>query len=213
MKKIKTVFIIDRNTNLATNEVLKENEWVLNGEGKATIKFDGTACMIKDGVLFKRWNRKLTKKALRKIKNAKRNDITLNIDDTFFKELPNGAIACNDTFDPVTFHFPHWVPVGDGNEDIFHREGFNDLENIVDGTFELCGPKFRCNPHMLNSNKLFKHGDIEVEIKDRTFENIKNVLENLNGEGLVFHHEDGRMVKIRCKDFNIDWNEEADPRK
>ena len=75
MKKIKTVFIINRKNNLATDKVLKENEWVLNGEGKATMKFDGTSSMIKDGILFRRWNRKLTKKAIKDIKLAKLDGI------------------------------------------------------------------------------------------------------------------------------------------
>lgn len=203
MIKIKTVFIIDRETNLATNKFLDGNEWVLNGEGRATVKFDGTSCMIKEGVLFKRWNRKPTKKALRKIKEAKRNGTKLEINEGFFKAIPDGAIACNESFDPITLHWPHWTPVGNGNDDLLHREGFESLEFVTDGTFELCGPKVRCNPHHLDSHKLFKHGDKVIEVKDRSFKAIKELLKDFDGEGLVFHHSDGRMVKVRRKDMFI----------
>lgn len=41
MKKIKTVFKIDRETGLATNEVMPGAEWVLEGQGVATLKVEG----------------------------------------------------------------------------------------------------------------------------------------------------------------------------
>jgi hypothetical protein len=53
MKKMKTLFVTDHNTKLATQEVRKECEWVIKGEGKATIKFDGTAAIFMKGKLFK----------------------------------------------------------------------------------------------------------------------------------------------------------------
>lgn len=56
MKKIKTVFLIDRDLHRATG-VVQEN-WVLEGEGLATIKFDGTSTMVKDGQLYKRYDAK-----------------------------------------------------------------------------------------------------------------------------------------------------------
>jgi hypothetical protein len=46
MKKIKTVFKIDRETGMATNQVMLGAEWVINGEGTATLKVDGSACMV-----------------------------------------------------------------------------------------------------------------------------------------------------------------------
>ncbi len=38
-------------------EVTPGCEWVLAGEGIASRKWDGTACMVKDGVLYKRYDR------------------------------------------------------------------------------------------------------------------------------------------------------------
>ncbi len=216
MKKISTVFVIDRNNNLATSETVKGNEWVVNGEGIATVKFDGSSCLIKDGKLFKRWNRKLTKKAMKKKNFSAKNGLDFIPDESMFRAVPEGAIKCNETFDPKTLHFPHWVPVGEDPADKLHIEAFEALKangNISDGTFEICGPKIRCNPHNFDSHVLLKHGDVVVDVEDRSFEGIHTFLESFVGEGLVFHHPDGRMAKIRMKDFaDLTWNEEADPR-
>lgn len=62
-------------------------EWVLNGEGIASIKRDGTACAVIDGALYARFD-------------AKRG-----------KTPPPGAIPCDPEPDPVTGHWPHWVLV------------------------------------------------------------------------------------------------------
>lgn len=217
MKKISTVFIINRETNLAVPEILKGNEWVVNGEGVATVKFDGSSCFINDGVLFRRWNRKLTKKAMRLKGNAARKGETFIPNESMFKPVPDGAIKCNESFDPKTLHWPHWIPVSDDPADKLHIEAFNALKEdgkVEDGTFEICGPKIRCNPHNFDSHVLIKHGSVEISIEDRSFEGLKTFMSKFVGEGLVFHNSDGRMAKIRNKDFdlNVKWNEEADPR-
>lgn len=216
MKKISTIFVINREDNLATKEVLKGNEWVLDGEGKATVKFDGSSCLIKDGILFRRWNRKLTKKAMRNKSFAAKKGLEFTPDESMFRAVPDGAIKCNETFDAKTLHWPHWVPVGEDAADKLHVEAFEVLKaenKVEDGTFEICGPKIRCNPHNFDSHVLLKHGDVVVEVEDRSFEGIKTFLDSFVGEGLVFHHPDGRMAKIRMKDFaDLTWNEEADPR-
>ncbi|MBE4202286.1 hypothetical protein HJ090_08870 [Vibrio parahaemolyticus] len=62
MKKIKALFVIDRNVNMATRDVEPTSQWVIDDNAIATIKYDGTPALIKDGVLYKRWNRKIQKK-------------------------------------------------------------------------------------------------------------------------------------------------------
>lgn len=215
MKKITTVFVINRETNLATADVLKGNEWVLNGEGDATVKFDGSSCLIKNGKLFKRWNRKLTKKAMKNKRFAERTGKEFIVDESLFRKVPDGAILCNESFDPKTLHWPHWIPVTDDAADKLHMEAFEALKadgKVSDGTWEICGPKIRCNPHNFETHVLVKHGEVKVDIIDRSFEGIKAFMENFDGEGLVFHHPDGRFAKVRAKDLGLEWNEEADPR-
>jgi hypothetical protein len=51
-------FKIAKGRFLATHEITPGCEWVINGEGVPTRKWDGTAVMIKDGILYKRYDAK-----------------------------------------------------------------------------------------------------------------------------------------------------------
>jgi hypothetical protein len=178
MKKIKTVFAIDRELRRATENV--QVAWVLNGEGVATIKFDGTSCLAEEGRLFKRFD----------AKNG--------------KAPPAGFVPVEDAPDPVTGHWPGWVAVSEvAPEDKWHREAFaaGPFEN---GTYELVGPKVQKNRYDRAAHELIRHGSVVVEV-ERTRDGMIRWLEEHVHEGLVFHHEDGRMAKLRRKDFGIKW--------
>ena len=103
MKKMKTVFVLDYdNDALATRVIQPDASWVFNEDGVvATVKIDGTAAFFNGGILYKRWDRKLKKKFLKKAKNSKGDFIP---EDWMFKDIPEGAIACEEMPDPVTFH-------------------------------------------------------------------------------------------------------------
>lgn len=211
MKKVKTVFVIDRVSDLATNEVNVDAEWVLNGEGIATVKFDGTAAMIKDGVLFKRWDRGLRKEFLRKLKRDRKN---FSFDLSMLKDAPIGAIPCESDPDPFTFHFPHWVPVNfDLPENKFFKEAFFVEGKVwIDGTYELVGKTVNGNVELLDGHELWKHGERVIEVKERTFTGLKKFLTDNEIEGVVFHRENGDMAKVRRKDF-FDFIFKPDGRK
>lgn len=202
MKKIKTLFKVDRETGLAINEVNKESEWVLKGEGVATIKYDGSACFYDKGVLYKRLDRKL---------KGKYSKIARTLGDKFvpeehmFNTLPEGAIPCEERPAAHSLHFPHWVPVGSGPEDAFHREALSKA-TLRDGeTYELVGPKVCGNTYKLSGHELWRHGEEKLEITDFSFEGLKAFLSEFNGEGIVWHHPDGRCVKLRRKDFGFEF--------
>ena len=187
MKKIISLFKRDYDkTRLVYDEVVDGAEWVVSGEGVATIKVDGTCCMIRGGVLFKRYD----------AKNG--------------KTPPPGWEAAQEP-DPITGHHPGWVPVGDGPEDRWHREGGDALWRDAgrgipaDGTYELVGPKIHGNPYGLHAHTLWRHGAART-IAPRTFDELRVFLsERPNIEGLVWHHPDGRMVKIKRRDFGLPW--------
>lgn len=214
MKKVKTVFVVDRLTDLATDVVNLGSEWVFNGEGLATVKFDGTAAMIKNGLLFKRLDRGLRKNFLCKLKRDRKN---FSFDMSMLKDVPVGSIPCESEPDPFTFHFPHWVPVNfDLPENKYFKEAFFVEGKVwTDGTYELVGKTVNGNVELLDGHELWKHGEKIVEIKDRTFTGLKKFLTENEMEGVVFHRENGDMAKIRRKDvFNfkrkvgnrkIDW--------
>ncbi len=176
MKKIISLFKRDyEGTRQVINEIVPGAEWVVNGEGVSTRKYDGTCCMVKDGVLYKRYD----------AKNG--------------KTPPEGFIPAQDP-DPVTGHWPGWMRVGGGPSDIWHREAFTS--DLPDGTYELCGPKIQGNPEKFAKHVLIPHGK-EIVDAPRTYDELKEWLSKAGIEGVVWHHEDGRMVKIKAKDFGI----------
>ena len=183
MKKIISLFARNYKTDhLVRNEIVPGAEWVVDGEGVATGKFDGTACMIKDNKMFKRYD-------------VKKN-----------RQTPPDFIPSADP-DEVTGHWPGWVPVGDGPEDKWHREAF-ETHKKFDGIFELCGPKIQGNPegyekHVLISLNTEDRADDFIIQPPREFEGLKIFFEHYNIEGIVWHHPDGRMVKIKARDFGI----------
>jgi hypothetical protein len=56
MRKIPTLFKRDENNRKhVTSEANPECHWVLDGDGVATRKYDGTSCLVKDGKFFRRY--------------------------------------------------------------------------------------------------------------------------------------------------------------
>lgn len=174
-----------RDSFTITREVSAGCEWVLAGEGTASRKRDGTACMFRDRQLFKRYDAKRDRKTGK------------------YKSPPAGAIPCGEP-DPVTGHWPHWVPIGP--TDYWHADAFaRQAYELVDGaTYELCGPKIQGNPERLPDHTLILHG-AEGLVPPLTFDALRGFLEATPIEGIVFAHPHGRFAKIRRADFGLPW--------
>jgi hypothetical protein len=164
---------------LVRNEVVPGAEWVLAGEGVATRKWDGTATLIAGGQFFKRYDAK------------------------HGKTPPLAFVPAQPDPDPVTGHWPGWLPVGDGPEDKAHREAWTANPNRPDGSYELVGPKVQGNPERLQVHTLLRHGVTELADAPRDFAALRAYLAEADIEGIVWHHPDGRMVKIKTKDFGL----------
>lgn len=180
MKKI--VSLYQRNYDgdrLVRDEVVPGAEWVLAGEGRATRKYDGTCCMVEDGKLFARYE----------VKKG--------------KTPPSNFIPATDV-DDNTGKQQGWVPVGDGPEHQYHREAFTPYvqERAMNGTYELVGPKVQGNPEGFLDHTLVPHGQKVIDAP-RTFDGIRDYLATRDIEGIVWWHDDGRLVKIKGKDFGI----------
>ncbi len=181
MNKIISLYQRDYDSDrLVFDAVVEGAEWVLAGEGEPTRKWDGTAVLMRDGLMFKRYT------------------------------VKPGRTPPPD-FVPVTEVNEHtgkqegWVSVTDGPEDQYHREAGNGP--WPDGTYELVGPKIQGGIEKAEgSHTLVAHG-LQVLEPDpgRTFDSIRNYLVGGGIEGIVWHHPDGRMAKIKSRDFGIPW--------
>ena len=188
MRKMKTLFnrtFSGNHVANTVNEVTPGCEWVLAGEGVATQKLDGTCCLVENGKLYARFDYKEGRK------------------------LPDGAIPCQESADPITGHFPHWVEVKDQPQYKWHKRAFEKTAGLPDGTYELIGVHFQNNPEQVpveQEDVLVKHGSIVLANVPRDYEGIKEYLTNHNIEGIVFHRGNGEMCKIKRTDFNLEWN-------
>lgn len=185
MKKIPSLFVRDwdGDPSLVTDEVNPSCQWVIDGEGVATQKHDGTSCLVKNGEFFKRYT-------LRKGKAA-----------------PEGFVPATD-LDENTGKQEGWVPVGDGPEDAWHNEVRNGLLTLgfwkyLDGTYELIGPMVQGNPEGVSYHKLVEHGSVKLPDAPRTYSELKGYLDGGGMEGIVWHHPDGRMAKIKATDLGV----------
>lgn len=190
MKKIPSLFKRDYEGNRQVyDEVVPGCEWVLSGEGVATEKYDGTACMVRDGKLFKRYDRKLNKRGK-------------------CKAAPEGWEPCEGAPDEHTGHWPGWVPVGEEPESKYYRKAwayYQSIGDLPDGTYELVGPKVQGNPYALMEYGLWEHGLKQLSDVPRWFDGIRVYLSAIVIEGIVWHHSDGRMCKVKRRDFGLPW--------
>lgn len=123
--------------------------------------------------------------------------------------------------------------------DKYHIAAFELLKNErpgmkLDGTYELIGKHFQSNPYHLDDDRLIKHGDyllstsiensdrvmeyteacridgnVTLCIVPRTYEQIKEYLENHYIEGIVYYRGNGEMCKIKRSDFGFEWNKKV----
>lgn len=184
MKKIPTLFERQYNGKIKVGvlpNVTEGMEWVLQGEGRATVKYDGTACAIINGEFYRRYD-------------AKKG-----------KPVPEGAIKCQENPDEVTGHLPCWVKCSKDNPaDKWHIKAFENSGFIENGTYEAVGIHFQNNKYGLSEDTLYRHGDCEVEV-ERTFEGIKTYLTENKIEGLVFWKDNEPKCKIKRSDFGLTW--------
>lgn len=189
MKKIPTLFerVFEGHKIVGiTDKINPVLEGVDISKLRPTIKVDGSCCAIINGRLFKRYDAK-------------------------GKNIPATAIPCQDEPDPVTGHFPCWVPcIADDPADHWFWEAFKNTSDEIgcelsDGTYEAIGPHFQGNPYFLSADHLYKHGSVTAVV-EMTYSAIKKWLEDHYEEGLVFWDKNGPVCKIKRSDFGLEWN-------
>lgn len=184
MRKIPTLYVrdFDNDPRYVTRAVTPGCEWVLKGEGQATRKYDGTCCMW-DGEHW--WARREVKPG---------------------KTAPAGFVEVE--HDAETGKTVGWEPV---EQSAFARWHADALEASDDdhwpqpwphGTYELVGPKVNGNPERFQWHGLILHDKAGVlEDAPRDFDSLAAWLHAHPYEGIVWHHEDGSMAKLKKRDF------------
>lgn len=200
MKKIPTIYERDWEGALgppgrALTEVPNpECEWVFDGEGIATRKYDGTCCLIR---LF-REGADLYPELLR------RYEVKVNPRSGELRAIPPGFEEVDR--DEETGQMVGWLPVEADAADKWHREAFENLLAAgvpKEGTYELVGPRINGNPEDSDAHVLIRHAEAQALDAPREQEALRGFLAENDFEGIVWHHPDGRMAKIKGKDFGL----------
>ena len=199
MKKMPTLFRRDPDDRARVlPEVNPGCEWVLAGEGVARRKYDGT-CIRWDGEHW--WSRREVKKN---------------------RMMPPGYVPVET--DPVTGKTVGWEPIAQSSFHKAFEEAVQPLREfgammrteLPPGTFELIGPKINGNPEKAATHRLEPHANAEswhgpdvippdVTTVEGMYEHLREFVlalhEHEGWEGIVWHHPDGRMVKLKARDF------------
>lgn len=98
----------------------------------------------------------------------------------------------------------------DDPSDKYIFEAFDALPIHLNGIYEAVGPKIQGNPERFTSHQLIAVSPVSTNLKciyevPRTFDGLRALLESTNIEGIVFHHPDGRLAKIKRRDFGLPW--------
>lgn len=183
MKKIPTLLVRDpEDRRYVTGEVTPGCEWVLAGEGVPTRKYDGTCTMLDP--IGQWWAR-------REVKDG--------------KEPPNDYAEVE--HDITTGKTVGWEPIAQSPFLRFFEEARAYLPpSPRPGTYELIGPKINGNPEHADRHALVRHELAQVIESDELDGTISGTmravldLKALGVEGIVWHHPDGRMAKLKGRD-------------
>jgi hypothetical protein len=179
MEKIPTLFRRDPDDRKRTlAEVNPECQWVLDGAGTPTRKYDGTCVLLdEDGTWWAR----------REVRPG--------------RTRPPGYRPV--VTDEVTGKTMGWEPIAQSAYARFHAEAVGDGDAPrKPGTYELIGPKVNGNPEHTAGHELVPHAEAEVLEAPRDFAGLRDwLLAHPQYEGIVWHHPDGRRAKLKHRDF------------
>lgn len=176
MLKIPTIFAREvGRSNLVVNFKTENIDWMWEGFGLATRKWDGLAVLVKNRKLYKRIT----------LRNSS------EVHDDF---IPCGAP------DPVTGYRVGWVPVTDSSGDIWYHDA---PVPKMDGTYELCGPRIRGNPERFEKQVFMHHGLHVLNGVPRDYDGLHDYLRVTDIEGIVWHRGNGDLCKIKKIDFGF----------
>jgi len=223
MKSIPTLFMLDPDTGLATPQVRSGCEWVAQGQGQATRKYDGICCLFLNGALYKRRVVKVKNPLLVKglpsplimalvylpgigVAEWEGKPMT---EPVFVEKLPADFWACGPVvWDGDEGTVPGWIKVDlELPEHKHFKEAFAMQGScLVSGrTYELVGPKINGNPEGHDSHGLIPHGNHILLNAPRTYVECVAFFKDYDMEGIVYRTEDGRMCRVKSRHFGHSW--------
>jgi hypothetical protein len=201
VRKIPTLFRRDpRQPALITREVHPDCQWVLDGSGTATRKYDGTCVGYFPAVDGKAD----TQAGVGSAEVSMRDQVTgvwlARREVKPGQSAPEGFVL--EQTDDATGKQVGWVPI---EQSAFHRYFCEALPRLgcspYFGTYELCGPKVNGNPESFAVHCLVRHHDAErLKGVPRDFDGLITWLLKQPHEGVVWHAPDGRMAKLKVRD-------------
>jgi hypothetical protein len=152
MKKIPTLFQRDpEDRRYVTIQVTPGCEWVLEGIGTSTRKYDGTCVLLDEQGEW--WARREVKPG----KTPPPNYVPVETDEATGKTMG-------------------WEPIKQSAFAKFHAEALANggpAEGVT-GTFELIGPKINGNPERSEGHRLVPHAEaLHVDVPELTFEGVR----------------------------------------
>jgi hypothetical protein len=186
VQKIPTLFVRDpEDMKRVLPEVNPACKWVLDGQGTPTRKYDGTCMMLDEAGNW--WARREVKPG----KAAPPNFVALGTDDNTGKTVG-------------------WEPIEQSAFSKFHAEALASNSahfgpgGFEPGTYELIGVKVNGNPERIDpdfGHQLMSHDRAEVLDVPRDPDGLRDwLIAHPQYEGIVWHHEDGRMAKLKRRD-------------
>lgn len=201
MKKIPTIYVRDWDGTLGppARYVLPEEHpdcgWVFAGEGVPTRKLDGTCCLVQGGHIYRRHEVKVDKKT-----GALRQEPVdfMHVETDMETGAKVGWVECLPA-NPADKY--HWLAF----EGLVEMYGGEPPE----GTYELIGPSINGNREKVDFTELVPHASDLLVLQDvpTVYMGLAEYLHTAaaadGAEGVVWHHEDGRMAKIKAKDMPL----------
>ncbi|MFD3978324.1 hypothetical protein ACFWR6_07025 [Streptomyces griseus] len=180
--RIPTVFARHPTSPYVTPAVTPGCEWVLHGEGTPTRMWNGICVRLDHRARW--WVRRTVRPG---------------------GEAPPG-FQYADT-DPVTGVVYGWEPADRSHWREVLTEALAVSPNNRPGTYELVGPLVKRNPDRFQAPVLFAHGWAPFSARNdlvtspRDYTGLGLWLRDRPYEGIVWHHPDGRMAKLKTADF------------
>lgn len=201
MRKVPTLYVRDPDdrAHVLIGQVTPGCEWVLAGEGEATRKYDGTCtAYAADTNLSLALSAAFTRNereagpcrwwARREVKPG--------------RPAPDGFLEVDR--DATTGKQYGWEPVEQSPFVKQHAEAVTARAAWPRDTYELCGPKINGNPEGYGRHTLMSHFNAERARWDgATPEELVGAVAQRGWEGIVWHHDDGRMCKLKARDLSL----------